>query len=122
VHHLPEAEFVDELRRLDGTPEDVLRDAEMRQLMLPLLRADFAIAETYVHVPGPPVDCSVLALGGRDDPLVSEPEITAWRETTTGPFRHVMVPGRHFFPDQARGLVLGTLADDLRQALAEVPP
>lgn len=123
VHSLPDREFLDELRQLNGTPEEILRDAELRELMLPLLRADFAIAETYVHVPGEPLDCPVLALGGRDDPLVSEPEVRAWRETTTGPFRHRMIPGDHFFPQQARGLVLAALADDLQSALgvAEVP-
>jgi medium-chain acyl-[acyl-carrier-protein] hydrolase len=35
---LPESKFVEELRRLDGTPAEVLDNRELLQLMLPLLK------------------------------------------------------------------------------------
>ena len=57
LHQLPEAEFVAALRRLQGTPEAVLEHAELMALMLPILRADFAVLETYTYSPQTPLPC-----------------------------------------------------------------
>jgi surfactin synthase thioesterase subunit len=35
------------LRELNGTPEEVLQDAELMELLLPRLRGDFELSETY---------------------------------------------------------------------------
>src|SRR5207244_548641 len=55
IHALPESEFVEALRHLDGTPQEVLQDPELMQLVLPTLRADFALCETYVYTPEAPL-------------------------------------------------------------------
>ncbi|HLG62383.1 MAG TPA: thioesterase domain-containing protein, partial [Ktedonosporobacter sp.] len=55
VHALPDNEFIEELRHLNGTPTEILQNAEVLELTLPLLRADFAICETYHYVPGEPL-------------------------------------------------------------------
>src|SRR5262249_52443684 len=47
--HLPEAELLTQLRRLNGTPEAILQDATLMQFFLPILRADFAVCETYTY-------------------------------------------------------------------------
>jgi medium-chain acyl-[acyl-carrier-protein] hydrolase len=47
LHHMPESELLMQLRRLNGTPQAVLQDAELMQFFLPVLRADFAVCETY---------------------------------------------------------------------------
>ena len=47
IHSLPEAEFIAELRRLNGTPDKILENPELMEIMLPLLRADFALYEKY---------------------------------------------------------------------------
>jgi medium-chain acyl-[acyl-carrier-protein] hydrolase len=47
IHALPEPEFLEELRRLNGTPKIVLENTELMQMLLPSLRADFAVIETY---------------------------------------------------------------------------
>jgi medium-chain acyl-[acyl-carrier-protein] hydrolase len=112
IHDLPDDEFVVELRRLNGTPE-VLWDGDLRGLMLPALRADFAVAETYVYESGEPLDCPIVAYGGTEDELVSQEEIAAWREHTGGTFRRRMIPGDHFFLKSARDVVLTALSDDL---------
>jgi medium-chain acyl-[acyl-carrier-protein] hydrolase len=53
VHTLPEGDFLAELRRLNGTPTEVLEHEELMQIALPVLRADFAVYETYVYPPAP---------------------------------------------------------------------
>lgn len=54
IHDLPEPEFLEELRRLNGTPEIVLENTELMQMLLPALRADFAVIETYAYTPESP--------------------------------------------------------------------
>src|SRR5205807_9645024 len=43
IHHLPEAEFIEALSRLDGTPAEVLANPRLMQLLSPMLRADMAL-------------------------------------------------------------------------------
>jgi medium-chain acyl-[acyl-carrier-protein] hydrolase len=51
IHHLPHDEFVEELRRLAGTPEEILQNREILELLLPLLRADFSWARPIASSP-----------------------------------------------------------------------
>lgn len=115
IHHLPEAEFVEEVRRFDGTPEAVLHNAELMQLMLPILRADFTITETYVYTDAPPLDCPISAFGGLQDRVVSQALITPWSAHTSSSFTLHMFPGNHFFLHSARPLVMWSISQDLRQ-------
>lgn len=118
-HTLGDDELVGELRRLNGTPQEILDDGELRELMLPRLRADFAVAETYEHVPGPPLDVPVVVLGGTRDRLVRPAELQAWARLTSAGCRVRMVPGDHFFLHTARRALLDILALDLGEALRE---
>ena len=47
IHTLPDAEFISKLRELNGTPEAVLENPEIMELVMPALRADFKIVENY---------------------------------------------------------------------------
>ena len=67
IHQLPEEEFVEDLRRFNGTPSAVLQNAELMQLFLPLLRADLALHETYSYIADEPLDCPISAFGGVED-------------------------------------------------------
>jgi medium-chain acyl-[acyl-carrier-protein] hydrolase len=106
TYDLPDPEFVEELRRLKGTPAEVLDNAELLQLMLPLLRADFAAIQTYRYREGPPLGCPLTAVGGVDDGDVRREHLAPWRELTTGEFSLHMLPGYHFFLHTARDMLL----------------
>src|SRR6185437_8848497 len=54
-YNLPDTELRQELLRLNGTPKEVLEHPELMELMLPLLRADFSVVETYEYRPGVPL-------------------------------------------------------------------
>ena len=120
IHHLPEAEFMEELRRLNGTPETVLRNAELMQLLLPLLRADLALHETYVYVPDDPLDCPISAFGGLKDQQVCRDDLAAWRDQTYGAFTLHMLPGDHFFLRSARGFLLRAISQELVSILDHI--
>src|SRR4028119_1169798 len=110
IHALPNPEFLQELRRYNGTPEAVLENAELMQLLLPTLRADFAVVETYAYTPEPPIDCPITAFGGLDDREVTCNELEAWREQTNASFVLKMFPGEHFFLHSAKPLLLQCLS------------
>lgn len=113
---LPEDLFWERLRRLNGTPAEVIEHPELRELMLPMLRADFSVVETYVYRPGPPLDIPLTAFGGVADAEVSREQVEAWGRETTGPFAARLVPGDHFFLNDPwpRELMLREIARGLR--------
>jgi medium-chain acyl-[acyl-carrier-protein] hydrolase len=122
IHGLPDSAFRAELRRLNGTPAAVLDNAELMEILLPTLRADFALCETYAFAPRPPLTCPISCWGGLGDDTASRQDLDAWREQTAGPFRLRMLPGDHFFVRSARPLLLRSLAQELLAAGAAPAP
>jgi len=113
TYNLPEPEFLAELRRLQGTPEEVLDNAELMQLMMPIVRADFKASQTYEYVPGPLIECPIRAFGGLKDEMVPREELEAWSEHTQGSFRAQMLPGDHFFLNTSQSLLTRIIAQEL---------
>jgi len=116
IHALPESEFLNELRRYNGTPEEVLNNAELIQLFLPTLRADFAVIETYHYTHEPPLACPISALGGLQDWKNNFASLEAWQDQTQATFDLKMFPGDHFFIYSAQSQVLQHLCNGLNQA------
>jgi medium-chain acyl-[acyl-carrier-protein] hydrolase len=114
-YDLPYDQFVEVLRRLNGTPEETLRSEELMALMVPLLRADFSVCQTYAYAEGPPLACPITAFGGADDGETAEGRLEAWREQTTGAFSSVVLPGDHFFLHTAEERLLRRLGEELHQ-------
>lgn len=97
IYNLPQAEFIAKLRLLQGTPEAILENVEFMEIILPIIRADFAVLETYVYKHEPPLDCPITVFGGLKDEEASLNEITAWREMTNAKFSLKAFPEDHFF-------------------------
>jgi medium-chain acyl-[acyl-carrier-protein] hydrolase len=112
IHTLPRDEFLAEVRRLNGTPAELLAHQEFMEIMLPLLRADFAIHETYEYSTEPPLDCPISAFGGLQDRRVSNNDLYEWHAQTKASFSLQMLPGDHFFLKHP--LLLQTLAQELQ--------
>jgi medium-chain acyl-[acyl-carrier-protein] hydrolase len=118
LHHLPEAELLDELRHLNGTPKEVLEHPELMQMMIPLLRADFSVAETYVCKTEPPLDTPLTVFGGLADKDVAREDLEAWRQYSTAPFKLRMLEGDHFFLNTSQPVLLRLLATELSSLVA----
>jgi medium-chain acyl-[acyl-carrier-protein] hydrolase len=119
IHHLPDAAFLEELFRLGGTPAAVMQNKELMELMLPLLRADFTLYETYTYVPDAPFDCPISTYYGEQDDLVSANELAAWGEHARGPFTLTGIPGKHFFLQSSQNLLLQAINQELVALLKE---
>jgi medium-chain acyl-[acyl-carrier-protein] hydrolase len=103
---------------LNGTPDEVLQNNEILELLLPALRADFAVCEEYVYVPDAPLDCPISAFGGQSDPEVTEEELGAWCEQTGDAFDLQWFVGDHFFLHSARGRLLEFIGAALMRLLS----
>jgi medium-chain acyl-[acyl-carrier-protein] hydrolase len=117
IRHLPDAEFIEELRALNGTPQAAFESPELLELVLPTLRADFTAAETYAYRDDAPLACAITALGGSGDDMVSREALEGWRQHTTGPFEFHVLEGDHFFIHQRHPEVMRILSGRLAQAL-----
>jgi medium-chain acyl-[acyl-carrier-protein] hydrolase len=114
---LPEPELLQELRRLNGTPKEVFENSELMQLMVPVLRADFSVCESYVYTEARPLDCPISVFGGLQDADTSRAQLEAWRCHTSAHFSLQMFPGDHFFLHASRPLLLRALSLQLHQLI-----
>jgi medium-chain acyl-[acyl-carrier-protein] hydrolase len=122
IHALPHDEFITALRRYAGTPEEILQNAEIMELIMPLLRADFSLGETYAYTQEPPLDIPISAYGGvRDDEVTAE-QVEAWEEQTSSRFHFQMFDGDHFFINGNRAEVLQEISRELRNLLVALQP
>jgi medium-chain acyl-[acyl-carrier-protein] hydrolase len=119
---LPVDQLLDRLRKLDGTPEAVLREPELMAMFLPIVRADLAVSELEDHRPEPPLACPIVAFGGTDDQRCTRDELAGWRDHTAGSFTLEQFSGGHFFINTASRSVLASLARALTAATAPVAP
>jgi medium-chain acyl-[acyl-carrier-protein] hydrolase len=117
MHTLPDAEFLQELSRFNGTPENVLANAELMALLLPTLRADFALIETYEYRSRLPLPCPITAFGGSTDREVPPADLEAWQSHTQAAFACHLLPGDHFFLNTDRETLLRYLTAAVINAL-----
>jgi medium-chain acyl-[acyl-carrier-protein] hydrolase len=118
-YDLPDAEFLEILKELKGTPKELLEHAELMQVMLPLLRADFEVCQTYAYVPGPPLTCPLTACGGLQDDRIDREDFEAWKWHTSDQFVLRMFPGDHFFIHSDQALLLDILSKELDRIIAQ---
>lgn len=118
-----EDEFRTELLRLKGTPIDVLENAELMSLMLPLLRADFELIQTYEYCDELPLQCPISVYGGLQDYEITREGLLRWKQQTDGQFKLDMLPGDHFFLRSASSILLELLRHELsRITIASYQP
>ncbi|MDQ3289031.1 MAG: alpha/beta fold hydrolase [Pseudomonadota bacterium] len=109
LHDLPDNELIDEIRKMSGTSEAVLQNDELMALVLPTLRADFAVHDTYCYRQEAPLDVPISIFGGLDDIATTPENLSAWNAMTTREARLSLFRGGHFFIEDARGEVLAAL-------------
>jgi len=114
LYNLPESELLQELKQLEGTPRELLEHPELMEMMLPILRSDFSICDTYDYAEAAPLACPISAFGGFQDVDVPRQNLEAWREQTSSSFSLRMLAGNHFFLQTNETLLLELLSVQLR--------
>jgi len=119
IHKLPDPQFIEELQhRYDGVPDVIRQKQDLMDLLLPVLRADFALTETYQYSAEEPLDCPITAFGGVEDPNISTEDLTLWGQETNRAFTLQMFPGGHFFLHSHQPLLLRVIAQELLPMLS----
>jgi medium-chain acyl-[acyl-carrier-protein] hydrolase len=111
--HLPDAEFLAELQRLNGTPPGVLDNPELVEILLPMLRADFQAVETYRFVDDTPLPCPIVAYGGVMDQEAPPGHLEEWKRHTRSSFSMRLFAGDHFYIHPLRAQLTHRLAGDV---------
>nr|XP_022323240.1 S-acyl fatty acid synthase thioesterase, medium chain-like [Crassostrea virginica]XP_022323241.1 S-acyl fatty acid synthase thioesterase, medium chain-like [Crassostrea virginica] len=96
VSTMSDSDFIEFLKKLGGTPEQVLSDPEMMKLFIPPLRADYVMMEGFSSQIGsePPLSCPLHIFDGEDD---VKHNLKAWEDVTSGETTTQFLPGGHFY-------------------------
>jgi len=117
TYNLPEPALIDKLRRMNGTPPEILEDAEIMRFLLPILRADFSVCQTYRYRSAEPLSMPISAYGGTEDDGETPDLLEEWGLQTEAEFSLRLFPGNHFFLHSAQRQFLRTLSEDLSRQL-----
>lgn len=88
---------VEAMVELGGTDAEALQDPELRELVLPYVRNDFALIESYEHRDGTRLTVPITAIVGDADPHVTEAQAKGWGTVTDGRFTLTALRGGHFY-------------------------
>lgn len=100
-HTKNEDEFVANIAQLGGTPPALLADRAMMRMLIPVLRADYEVLETY-HYQRPneteqKLHCPVIACAGELDKEVNHASLHGWKNFTHQQFDCHWFSGDHFY-------------------------
>ena len=116
LHMLSDAEFIKKQieRYPGGIAPAVLAEPDLMEMLLPILRADTKMFETYQYSPGAALACPIYAIAGEQDSQCPPSSMAGWAKETSGSFVTETVAGNHFFinnaVDRMRETILRTLA------------
>ncbi|MFJ4622044.1 thioesterase II family protein [Streptomyces sp. NPDC088812] len=109
LHLVDDAAMLAGVGAFGGMYETLLADPDLAEFILPSLRGDLRLMETYAPAPGRQVSVPVTACTGDADPGVSVEEAAAWERMTTGEFELRTYTGGHFFLMEHRENLVGDL-------------
>lgn len=118
ISTLPDRLFARLLQGMNGTPPEILDDPEFMRTVLPTLRADFAVVDTYEYLDEPALGTPIRAFGGTQDGEVREDDLLAWQSHTTADFTVRMLRGGHFVVRTAAREMTRAIAADLSARVA----
>ena len=97
IHDLPDNLLIEEVANYGGLPQEILDHPELIELLIPRLRADFALFETYTFQQRAPLPCPITAFAGQSDKYVRLDSVSAWESHTSAEFQLESFSGGHFF-------------------------
>jgi surfactin synthase thioesterase subunit len=118
IHMLPDGEFIDALRALNGIPQEILQHEELFELILPTLRADMLMTEKYEPLVRDPLRCPITVFGGLEDPIIYREHLEQWQQHTSGEFLLQIFPGDHFFCHTEEARLLTAVSRQLEKLMS----
>jgi surfactin synthase thioesterase subunit len=122
LRDLPSRELIDTMRRWNGVPEMVLQHPELLSIVLPILRADLTLCETYSCATATQLAIPITAFGGRADPKIVPEEVEGWTALTTATCTTHFFDAGHFYIDSHRLEILDTITAQLAGSGRAIQP
>ena len=116
-HLLPDDALIQTLRNLEGTPSEILDNESLMELVLPTIRADFALAERYHYYHGNPLSVPITVLVGKLDSHTSNDQVDGWQKETSKRVFVRWFEGGHFFINEEKQAVLECVAAQIRDLM-----
>jgi len=113
IHDYPPEEFKTELKRFGGTPDVILENTELMELLAPMLRTELRAAYAYHRDPGVKLACDVSVFGGARDELVPPEELPAWQEHFVQRVDFRIFAGSHFFMEDNKEQVVSAICESV---------
>jgi len=122
MHALSEESFIDKLREYSGTPELLLTHPDFQKIYMPLLRADFAVCETYQYQSRGALNCPITVLSGNADPDTNAFEVASWKDHTVSTLKQKEFKGNHFFIHDSHKQVLSSVEKCIKSVVKQTGP
>jgi len=97
IHQLSDEEFLRKVINMGGVPAKLLENQELLSLILPTLKADIKLSETYFRDQNDKILGDILLLSGAKDRVIDHHDILGWSNFTLGKVVHVEIEGDHFY-------------------------
>lgn len=117
IHQLPDDEFIRALGRMNSSSREVFANQELANLLLPSLRTDFKIVETYKCANPVRLECGISVFAGLRDNEANLANILPWHDLFTHNTGINWFEGNHFFVDSHR---IG-VTKEINDVLATLP-
>lgn len=114
LHELPDHELIEKLRDYNGTPREILDNAEFMRLLLPVIRADFALGADYHYETAAPLAIPLTTFAGQQDRHASPHDMQEWQRHGCAAYQSHIFRGDHFFINEEKRSVLDRLSTVLR--------
>ena len=117
IHDLPFDELLQKLKTMDSIPDGLLEDRALMRLFTPLIRADFALSETYRFVAAPKERTKAVLFWGRDDADVPRESMLEWQRHFSQEIELHTFDGPHLFIRTHHDLFVERLGSILKPLL-----
>lgn len=111
-HLLNKKDFLEEIRNLKGSPDEILANEELLEYFEPILRADFKASETYRYQEFEPLEVPFTVINGTEEDATAD-EIQLWQKETSLPVDFHYRKGNHFFIFDDASAIVNIIANKL---------
>jgi surfactin synthase thioesterase subunit len=119
---LPDDQLVAALMTRAGAGPALRDEPELRELILPVVRADLDWVASYRYEPEPGLPMPVIGIAGAADRDDGALPMLGWSRHAAGDFRLYTVPGGHAFHRSTPPELVPLLAADLLACVRGAPP
>jgi len=116
LHELPENEFIKEIASLNGMPREVLDNAELMELVSPVLREDCKLLETWSYIDSEKLNVKMTVMYGDQDSSTNNKTVKEWASLSSGKVDSIKFAGDHFFINTKKHAVVEAIKARLEVA------